>query len=212
MLRTLLFTSFLALLVAMPARAEKPVVLVVGDSLSAAYGIAPERGWVALLAARLADRGYGHRVVNASISGDTTRGGRTRLPRALDVHRPSIVILELGGNDGLRGTPLAEMRRNLSAMVEAVTDACAHVLLAGMRIPPNYGPIYTEKFHRVYHSVAAEHGVALLPFLLEGIALDDALMQSDGVHPNARAQPLILDRVWERLEPLLEEAARCQND
>lgn len=184
-------------------------MLVLGDSLSAAYGIEPERGWVSLLAARLDEREYGYRVVNASLSGDTTRGGRARLPRALEVHRPAIVVLELGGNDGLRGTPIDEMRANLAAMIEASRSSCADVLLAGMRIPPNYGRAYTEKFHRIYHSLAEQHEVTLLPFLLDGIALERDLMQEDGIHPNADAQPLILDRVWERLEPLLDRAARC---
>ncbi|MEL7449050.1 MAG: arylesterase, partial [Pseudomonadota bacterium] len=141
--------------------------------------------------------------VNASISGDTTRGGRSRLPRALRVHAPSIVVLELGGNDGLRGLPLEAMRENLSAMLAMINDAGARAVLVGMHIPPNYGPAYTRGFHGMYEALSEEFNAAHVPFLLDGVALDPTLMQADGIHPNATAQPRLLDNVWPGLEPLL---------
>lgn len=195
------------LFLAPAARAEVPVVLVVGDSLSAGYGIARIDAWTSLLQERLAEQGFPHRVVNASISGDTTRGGLARLPAALEEHNPSIVVIELGGNDGLRGIPVREIRENLAAMIEMSRDAGAEVLLAGVHIPPNYGPRYTEEFHRVYHDLAAEYGTALVPFILDGVALEDGLMQGDGLHPNAAGQPVMLDNVWPALAPLLGPAA-----
>ena len=179
-------------------------VLVMGNSISAAYGLqteAGERGWVELLRERLGPR---HRVVNASISGDTTVGGLARLPRTLATHAPDIVIIELGGNDGLRGYPVASIRANLLAMARAVLAAGARLVLAGMQMTPNLGPRYTTAFRRIYPDVAAETGAALVPFILEGVALDENLMQRDGIHPNAKAQPLLLDNVWPVLEPLLE--------
>jgi acyl-CoA thioesterase-1 len=188
---------------AVPPAAEAPVVLVVGDSLSAAYGMEAGRGWVALLQGRIAERGLPHQVVNASISGDTTRGGVSRLPAALERHRPALVVLELGGNDGLRGVPLAETEANLAALIERAQVAGAGVLLAGIQIPPNYGPAYTERFRRIYPSLAERYRVALVPFLLEGVAGEGALMQEDGIHPRAEAQGRILDNVWAELEPLL---------
>jgi acyl-CoA thioesterase-1 len=194
-------------LLALAARAgEAPAILVVGDSLSAAYGIALEEGWVALLERRLHAQGYGHRVVNASVSGETSRGAAVRLPQLLSRHDPAVVVIEIGGNDGLRGLPVAELRRNLTAMLEAARAAGAGALVLGMRIPPNYGPRYTEEFQAVFGEVAGRYGAGLVPFVLEDIALDAALMQEDGIHPRAAAQPLILDRVWARLEPLLKEA------
>lgn len=179
------------------------VVLVLGDSLSAGYGIDPSRGWVALLERRLERRGEGYRVVNASISGDTTRGGVARLPLALDAHRPAVVIVELGGNDGLRGLDVAQMRANLSRMITLSRESGAEVLLVGMRIPPNYGRRYTEAFHAAYGELARKHRVALVPFMLDGVALDPALMQNDGVHPRVEGQPRILENIWPHLEPLL---------
>jgi acyl-CoA thioesterase-1 len=189
---------------------ERPVLLVVGDSLSAAYGIESARGWVALLEARLQARGYPHQVVNASISGDTTRGGRSRLPAALERHAPALVVLALGGNDGLRGLPLAETERNLAAMIEASRARGARLLLVGIRLPPNYGPAYSEAFRAIYPRLAERYGLPLVPFLLEGVGGDAQLMQADGLHPRAEAQTRILENVWRELAPLLapEAAAR----
>lgn len=188
-----------------PAQAGNgaPVVMILGDSLSAAYGIPYDSGWVGLLQARLTERGRPHRVVNASISGDTTRGALARLPAALERHRPSVLVIELGGNDGLRGIDAAEMRANLRRMVELGRASGARVLLLGMLLPPNYGKAFVERFHRVYHEVAEEMRVPLHPFFLEGVAEDRMLMQNDGIHPTAEAQPRLLDNVWPVLEPLL---------
>ncbi|WP_018954525.1 arylesterase [Thioalkalivibrio sulfidiphilus] len=193
---------------------ERHTLVVLGDSLSAAYGMAEREGWVALLERRLADEDLPWRVVNASISGDTTRGGLTRLPRVLERHRPSLVIIELGGNDGLRGVHpnimIDEMRENLAELVRLSREAGAEVLLLGMHLPPNYGNHFTERFHAVYHEVARAHGVPLVPFFLEGVAEDRALMQPDGIHPTAEAQPRMLENVWEALKPMLEPVAGRQ--
>lgn len=194
------------LLAAPSSAARQPVVLVVGDSLSAGYGLAIHENWPSLLEARLAAGGHPHRVVNASISGDTTSGGLARLPAALERHSPAVVLIGLGGNDGLRAIPLAEIRRNLSQMIQLSEQAGARVLLAGVHIPPNYGPAYTEAFHAIYHELAQEYGTGLIPFILDGVALNEDLMQDDGIHPTAAAQPVILDNVWPALEPLLDEA------
>lgn len=184
------------------ARAE-PVILVFGDSLSAAYGIPKDQGWVNLLQQRLRQVQRGDRVVNASISGETTRGGARRIAQALRQHQPQFVILELGANDGLRGLPLAEMRRNLAAIIQACLDAHARVLLVGMRIPPNYGPAYTTEFMESYRSLARQYQVPRVDFLLDGVAGKREFTQNDGLHPTAAAQPRILDNVWPRLQPLL---------
>jgi acyl-CoA thioesterase I len=186
------------------AVASGRTILVFGDSLSAALGIRPEQGWVALLAQRLQAQGYGYQVVNASISGETSTGGLERLPRALQLHEPAIVILELGANDGLRGLPVNAMRANLARMVELAQAAHAHVLLVGIRIPPNYGPRYTEGFAAVYPELAQQYHLPLVPFLLEKVALDPSLMQADGLHPNAAAEPAVLDTLWPYLKPLLK--------
>lgn len=178
-------------------------VLVFGDSLSAAYGLAPDEGWVTLLGERLDRQGYPVTVANASVSGETTAGGLARLPAALQAHQPDLVILELGGNDGLRGLPVPQMRSNLQNMIEMALEAGADVLLVGIQIPPNYGPRYTAPFYAQYQELAEEYDLALLPFLLEGIADNPALMQSDGVHPIADAQIMILDNVWPVLAPML---------
>mgnify|MGYP001823879862 CR=1 FL=1 len=162
-----------------------------------------DRSWPSLLEDRLAESGYAHRVVNTSISGETTRGGATRLPAALERHDPQVVIVELGGNDGLRGLPLQVTRANLAAMIEQSLASGAQVLLAEMRIPPNYGRTYTEKFNGTYTELASQFEVVLLPFVLQDIALETGLMQADGIHPTAAAQPLILDQVWAALAPLL---------
>jgi acyl-CoA thioesterase-1 len=186
------------------APAETPVILVFGDSISAGYGLARvEQGWVALLQTRLKDQGYGYQVVNASVSGETTSGGLARLPRALTLHRPQIVILELGGNDGLRALPITQMRANLARMVDLATAAGAKVLLLGMRIPPNYGPDYTEQFRASYSDLARDKQLRTVPFLLNDIALLPNLMQADGIHPNELGQPKLLVNVWPALQPLL---------
>lgn len=188
--------------------AAEPVVLVVGDSLSAGYGVSRQEAWPGLLQARLEALGFPHRVVNASITGDTTRGGLARLPATLKRHEPSIVVLELGGNDGLRGIPVEEIRRNLEQMIQLSAESGAAVVLAGMRIPPNYGPRYADAFHRVYLELAQEYGTGIVPFLLEGVALEEARMQPDGVHPTAEGQAAMLENVWPALEPLLDRPAR----
>jgi acyl-CoA thioesterase-1 len=183
--------------------AVPPTLVVLGDSLSAGYGIRVEDGWVALLARRLAELGYGYRVVNASVSGETSAGGLARLPRVLAVHRPALVIVELGANDGLRGLPVAELRRNLAAIVAAAKSAGARVLLVGTRVPSNYGPEYTEQYYQSFASVARAAHVALVPFLLERIALDERNFQADRLHPVAAVQPQLVDTVWPALVPLL---------
>jgi len=179
-------------------------LLVFGDSLSAAYGLQAEQGWVAQLQRRLHSQGYGYRVVNASVSGETTSGGRNRIERALSQHKPRLVVLELGANDGLRGLPVKETRDNLAFMMDAIKRSGAKVLLLGIRIPPNYGPQYTQAFGDIYAGLAKEKKAPVLPFLLEGIALDERFMQPDGLHPNAQGQPLVLANVWPVLKPLLE--------
>jgi len=178
-------------------------LLVIGDSLSAAYGIQPEQGWVHLLGQRLATQGY--QVINASISGDTTSNGLRRLSQALQRYRPEIVVIELGANDGLRGLSLKAMENNLAAMITASQEIGANVLLLGMRIPPNYGKAYTQGFHQIYHDLAARYQIPLVAFFLEGVALNRALMQSDELHPKAVAQPRILENVWSQLEGMLEK-------
>ncbi len=184
---------------------EPPVLLVLGDSLSAAHGFDQRRGWVALLAQRLNEQGLTHRVINASVSGETSRGGRQRLPALLARWRPAVVIIELGANDGLRGLPLAEMRDNLADMLRRARASGARVLLVGMRLPPNYGPAYTHAFHEVYVQLAQENGVPLVPFLLAGVSEQRELMQADNLHPTAEAQPRLLETLWPRLAPLLRE-------
>jgi acyl-CoA thioesterase-1 len=182
------------------------LILVVGDSLSAEYGLKRGAGWVALLEARLVQRKLGASVVNASISGDTTSGGRTRLPSLLTQHRPDIVVIELGGNDALRGLPLTMTRDNLDAMARAAKTAGAKVVIAGMQLPPNYGRQYGDQFAALFAAVAKAEGAALVPFLLKGVAdgpKADTLFQPDRIHPTAAAHPVILDNVWPVLEPLL---------
>jgi len=183
-----------------PAR---PAIVVLGDSLSAGYGIKIQQGWVNLLAQRLASEGYGYRVVNASVSGETTQGGLARLPRALEMHKPAIVIVELGGNDGLRGLPLAASRTNLDRIVELSRAAGARVLLVGMVIPPNYGPRYGQEFRDMFAALAAQRQLAFVPFLLDKVALKTEWMQADGIHANAAGQPQMLENVWPKLKPLL---------
>jgi acyl-CoA thioesterase-1 len=186
-------------------------VLVVGDSLSAAFGIAQEESWVALLGERLRAKGYGYAVVNASITGDTTTGGLKRLPRSLQVHQPAIVIIELGGNDGLRGTPIKVMRSNLARMIELSQAAGARVVLAGMQIPTNYGGPYTRSFAAVYPELARKYGTGLVGFFLEGVAQDITLFQADGIHPVAAAQKTLVDNVWPPLQKELAAIKRQTN-
>jgi acyl-CoA thioesterase-1 len=190
---------------AAPAGAPVPVILVFGDSISAAYGLPRvEQGWVALLQARLTEQGYGYQVVNASVSGETTEGGLARLPRALKLHQPAIVVLELGGNDGLRALPVAQMRANLDSMADLAQAAGAKVVLVGMRMPPNYGQQYAAQFAQAYADLARDRKLPLAPFALAGIALSPEFMQADDIHPNAAGQPRLLDNIWPALKPLLK--------
>jgi acyl-CoA thioesterase-1 len=192
------------LIVAAPAvSAAERSILVLGDSVSAAFGIAQARVWVALLGERLKRERLDYSVVNASVSGETTAGGVARLQPALAKHRPSIVIIELGGNDGLRGMPVAAMKKNLSEMVAQSRKAGARVLLIGMRMPPNYGPQYTGQFERAFTEVAKQNDAALLPFLFEDLGAGRDYFQPDGIHPTEAAQPVMLESVWKRLRPLL---------
>jgi len=184
---------------------RQSVILVLGDSLSAGYGVALDSTWVALLQRRLAAQGYGHRVVNASVSGETTGGARGRMPRAMELHDPSIVILELGGNDGLRGLPLRQLRQNFEYMIEQAQAADAQVVLVGMRMPPNYGATYADQFHALYGELGKKYGIPVVDFFLEGVALDEKLMQSDGIHPTAAAQPRMLDNLWPALQKVLKK-------
>ncbi len=186
-----------------PTTASAPVILVLGDSLSSAYGMDLQEGWVDLLRARLRAQGYPHEVVNASIAGDTTSSALARLNSALGRYRPALVIVELGGNDGLRTVPVKTVRENLAAVIEGVLAQGSAAVLAGMRLPPNYGPAYVKAFEALYPALAQEYAVALVPFLLEGVAAVPGMMQIDGVHPSAEAQGTILNNVWAHLEPLL---------
>jgi len=194
------------LLLGSTARAEtdKPgVILVFGDRLSAAYRMDETDGWVALLQEQLKHEELDYHVVNGSVSGETTAGGLARLPAVLNTSKPDLVLLELGGNDGLRGLPVRTIRQNLRQMIELSQAAGARVLLIGIQIPPNYGPRYTEPFYDQYEELAREYGLTLIPFLLEGIAENSTLMQDDGIHPTAEAQPMIVDNVWPVLIDLL---------
>ena len=191
------------LLTAPPLAMAAPTILIYGDSLSAGYGLALDQSWAHLLQQRLQRSGYSHAVVNASISGETTSGGLARIEQALTEYHPNIVILELGANDGLRGLSLQEMRQNLTSMIEACRRHRARVLLLGMRIPPNYGPRYTTDFMESFPELAKAHGVALVEFMLAGVAGHTELIQEDGLHPTARAQPKLLDNLWPRLLPQL---------
>lgn len=191
------------------ARATAPgrTILVVGDSLSAEYGLPRDTGWVSRLSERLSRQLPQYSVVNASISGDTTSGGRARLPRLLRQFAPGIVVIELGGNDGLRGLDLQQMQDNLQSMIDTCRSARAQVLLVGVRIPPNYGRDYTERFFRTYAGLAGRNRIALVPFLMEGFADRNDLFQPDHIHPNGQAQALMLDNVWPHLQPLLRRTS-----
>ena len=201
-----LFALFVLIVASASAHAEAPVILVFGDSISAGYGLArAEPGWVELLKTRLNAQGYGYQVVNASVSGETTAGGLARLPRALELHHPKILILELGGNDGLRALPIAQMRANFAQMIELASAAGAKVLILGMRMPPNYGQQYTDQFAMVFSDLARDKKLPLVPFLLTDIALSQSLLQGDDIHPNAAGQPVLLENVWPMLKPLLQK-------
>lgn len=191
------------LMPALSFAARPPLILVLGDSLSAAYGLNPDSGWIALLGERLAARGYPHRIVNASVSGETTSGGLTRLPPLLERHRPEVLLVQLGANDGLRGFAFDRTDANLTRLVRLGREAGARVLLVGIRLPPNYGAAYADGFQAIFSAVAEREGTGLVPRLLDGVAEDWALMQADGLHPNAEAQSRLLDNVWPALEPLL---------
>ena len=203
--------AFFALFVALAASAgtiAAPVVLVLGDSISAGYGLPAETGWTTLLQQRLDAEHYPHRVVNASISGDTTSGGRARLDALLARHHPAVTVIELGGNDGLRGGSLDAMRANLDAMTAAAQKSGSRVLIVGLLLPPNYGPAYVQRFETTYADVARERKAALVPFLFEGFAEDNAMFQGDRIHPVLAAQARLLDNVWPALKPLLGEPGK----
>ncbi|MCC5867594.1 MAG: arylesterase [Gammaproteobacteria bacterium] len=185
------------------ADSSPPVLLVIGDSLSASYGMYMDEGWVSLLGARLAQTGHPHRIINASISGETSGGGLARLPRALERHQPALVILQLGGNDGLRGINIDTLRNNLARMIELSQAAGSEVILTGIKIPRNYRDEYYEAFESVYPALAEQFDIAVVDFLLEGVALDPELMQADGIHPNVAAQPRLLDNVWPAVAQVL---------
>ena len=202
-----MFASIIAVALAIGAEplraADAPALLVVGDSISAGFGLASGEGWVNLLIAKLKAEGFGYRVVNASISGDTTAGGRARLPALLKQHHPAIVVIELGGNDALRGGDLATTRANLDAMVSSAQSADAKVLIVGMQLPPNYGAAYVRQFNALFGEVAKNHKTAIVPFVFNGFGDDLSQFQADRVHPTAAAQSRILANVWPALRPLL---------
>jgi len=195
----------IVLLLGAPSLAAAATIMVFGDSLSSAYGLQRDQGWTTLLQQRLTEKKLDYRIANASISGETTFGGRNRIDAALKTHPPSIVIIALGGNDGLRGLGIDAMRANLEALVRASRKSGARVLLVGMHMPPNFGPAYTEKFRQTFRAVAAKERVPLVPFLLEGFSERQDLFQPDGIHPAAPAQALVLENVWKGLQPLLKQ-------
>ncbi|MCP8467306.1 arylesterase [Pseudomonas sp. ZM23] len=201
-MRTWLLSGCLALLL-FTQQAAAQTLLVVGDSISAGLGVDTSHGWVSLLDKRLREQGFDYSVVNASISGDTSAGGLARLPALLSEQKPKLVVIELGGNDGLRGMAPAQLQQNLASMVEQSRKAGAKVLLLGMKLPPNYGQRYTDAFSKVFETVAREQQIALVPFFLEGVGGVSAMMQADGIHPATVAQPKLLDNVWPTLKPLL---------
>jgi acyl-CoA thioesterase-1 len=181
-----------------------PTILILGDSISAAYNMEISQSWPSLLQDRLEQDGHAYRIFNSSITGETTQGGITRLPRLLEKHQPVIVLIELGGNDGLRGLPIEVTRQNFSSMIELSQQSGARVVLAEMRIPPNYGRSYTEKFNQTYSEMVEQYGVTLLPFILQDIALEPGMMQPDGIHPSIEAQPIIMDKVWAVLGEMIQ--------
>lgn len=192
----------------MPARLAArvpPNILVLGDSLSSGYGLRDDQGWVMLLQERLRNDGRPHRIINSSISGDTTANVLSRLDTTLAEHQPAIVVVELGGNDGLRALPVSTIQQNLERILTAIRENGAKILLAGMRLPPNYGPAYVSAFEQIYPDLAARYDAALVPFFMDGVATYADMMQDDGVHPNAAAQPRLLSNLWPHLEPLLNQ-------
>lgn len=201
-MRAWLMGGCLALLL-ITQQAAAQTLLVVGDSISAGLGLDTSLGWVSLLDKRLKEQGFDYQVVNASISGDTTAGGLARLPALLSEQKPKLVVIELGGNDGLRGMAPAQLQQNLASMVDQSRQAGAKVILLGMRLPPNYGQRYTDAFAKVFDSVAREQKIPLVPFFLEGVGGVQDMMQADGIHPAVAAQPKLLDNVWPTLKPLL---------
>jgi acyl-CoA thioesterase-1 len=204
MLKRLAALLALTVLYVPAAWSAAKTIVVVGDSLSSGYGLTAEQSWVAMLTERLRSQAYGYEVVNASIAGDTSAGGLARLPRLLDAHDPELVVIELGGNDGLRGQSIDTLRANLTKMVELSKRHGAQVLLAGIEIPPNYGPAYTRQLAAVYPEVAEQLDVELVKFLLEGVALHPELMQADGIHPNAAGQKIVFTNVWPVLSGMLQ--------
>lgn len=195
------------LFLSLPSLASQNTLLILGDSLSAAYGVPSETAWVALLQKRIESRELNWTVVNASISGETTDGGLRRLPGLLETHDPEIVIIELGGNDGLRGFPPNVIESNLAKMIEQIRDTGGTPVLVGMQIPPNYGQRYTSMFANIFPTLSDRYNTVLVPFFLEGIYNQDELMQGDGIHPTEEAQPRLLDNIWPTLEPLLNTRA-----
>lgn len=203
----MIFVAWTNQVIAAEFTAEKPVILVYGDSLSAGYGLAQQQAWVRLLEKKIDSEHYSYAVMNASISGETTSGGLSRFSAALNNYKPAIIILELGANDGLRGLPVNAMANNLKSMLEQAKKNHAKVLLLGMRIPPNYGPRYTQAFSDAYIQLSKEFQIPLVPFMLDNVAGKSQLIQDDGLHPNALGQPIILDNIWPQLKPLLTKMA-----
>jgi acyl-CoA thioesterase-1 len=205
-----ILSLFSLLLVCGVASASTPSVLVFGDSLSAGYGMEVDQSWPALLQMRLQDEGYEHQVINASISGETSEGGAQRIAAAIERYAPAVVVLELGGNDGLRGYPPKRLKSNLQAMIEQSRSAGAEVVLLGIRIPSNYGPRYTRSFENVYRELAENYALPWVEFFMEGVALDESLMQDDGIHPNADAQETLLDNAWPAIVDALQGRPTAQ--
>lgn len=203
-LLSLFFFSFVAW--SLPALAANSRILIYGDSLSAAYGIPQQQGWVALLKEKLRAEKLDYDIINASISGETTSGGLTRFASTIKQVKPKIVILELGANDGLRGLPIKDMQKNLESMIKHSKQSGVKVLLVGMRIPPNYGPRYTGEFSQTYVALASQHKIPLVPFMLDNVAAKPELIQQDGLHPNTSGQPIILDNIWQQLKLLLTKS------
>lgn len=190
----------------MAPASEQAVILVLGDSLSAGYGMDRQDSWVSLLDSRLKEYRYDYKILNSSISGDTTQGGLARLPRLLDRYKPEVVIIELGGNDGLRGINPDVTRSNLERMVTLSRDNAARVLLAGIKLPPNYGTDYLQQFESIYADLAGKYDTLLVPFFMDGVVFSPELMQADGIHPNEKGQPVLLDNVWQVLGPEFKKA------
>jgi len=200
-----LLLSFVGLISQSVLADEPPVLLILGDSLSAGFGMDKDQSWVHLLEIRLNDSGHAYRILNSSISGDTTQGGLARLPRLLDRYQPEIVIIELGGNDGLRGINQDITRTNMTGMIRHSQQSGAKVLLAGIKLPPNYGFAYIEKFESMYADLALEFDTLLVPFFMDGVVFVPGMLQADGIHPNEKGQPVLLENVWQVLGPSLKE-------